>query len=125
MAIIDHLIGKGMPTGLAGSVCGGTGNSETTITAAGNSQGTATLIATGTCYISVVSSSGKGAQLPSCSPNSTVFVFNGGANTASIYGQTGEAIGAGSANAAFALGTKKGAFFTKVSATQWGQVLSA
>lgn len=123
MPIINHLIGKGVPTGVADVIVGGTGSAG--LVAAGATQGAATLIGGGTGYISVCSSSGKGVQLPNCDPNSSVFVWNGGGATASVYGQTGEAIGAGSANAAFALATKKGCMFVKVSATQWGQNLSA
>jgi hypothetical protein len=121
MAIVDNLIGVGTAVAMANTICG----QVTTLTAAGSTQATATLLGSATGYISVVSSSGKGVQLPSCGISSTVYIFNGGANTAHIYGQTGEAIGAGSPNALFALATKKGATFTKVSSTQWGQNLSA
>lgn len=121
MPIIDHIISTGTSPFNAAAIVGGV----TTLTAAGNSQGTATLLGSGNGYISICSSSGKGIQLPACSPSSSVYIFNGAANTASIYGQTGDAIGAGSANAAFALATKKGCIFVRVTATQWGQNLSA
>lgn len=123
MPVINHLIGIGTPTGMATAITGGPVAAG--ITAAGSTQGTATLISTGTVFVSIVSSSGKGVQLMACDPNSSVFVYNGGSNTCHVYGQTGEAIAGGAANALFAVGTKKGALFTKVSATQWGQVLSA
>ena len=121
MPILDHVISLGTPPQTATAICGGV----TTLTAAGSTQGTATLIGSGTASVTIVSSSGKGVQLPSCAPGSSVFVWNGGANTTHVYGQTGEAIGAGAANALFALATKKSAVFLKVSATQWAQNLTA
>ena len=123
--IINHLIGRGVPTGVADVMVGGTGSSSTVLTAAGTSQGTATLIAGGSVYVSIVSSSGKGVQLPSCDPNSSVDLYNGGASVLGVYGQTGEALAGGSANAVFYVGTKKSARFVKYSSTQWGVNLSA
>jgi hypothetical protein len=123
MAILDHLISAGVPTRTAAVHVGGTG--DTTYTAAGNSQTTATLVNGGTIIVSVCSSSGKGIQLPLVSPCSECFVWNGGGATLYVYGQTGEAIGSGSANAFFAIGTKKSAALRKVSSTQWAQNLSA
>src|ERR1700722_11331996 len=120
--IINHLIGTGVPTQQAAAITGGRG--ENTYTAAGTTQGTATLLGGGVGYVSIVSASGKGVQLPACDPNSSVFVYNGGANAMFVYGQTGEAIGAGSANAGFNIPTKKGCEFVKCTATVWGQNLS-
>jgi len=125
MAILEHIIGTGVPTITASAITGGNGSTGTIYTAAGSTQGTATLIAGGTGYVSIVSSSGKGVQLPQCSPNSEVFVWNGGGAVLGVYGQLGEAIGSGAANAVFYIGTKKGAHFRKLSATVWGQNLSA
>lgn len=121
MPIVNHLIGLGTPVNVANSICGGV----TTLTAAGSTQATATLLSSGAGYVSIVSSSGKGVQLPACDVPSTVYVYNGGANTCHVYGQTGEGIGAGAVNALFALGTKKGVMLTKVTTTLWGQNLSA
>lgn len=123
MAILEHIIGLGIPTFTASAIVGG--NGSVTYTAAGSTQGTATLISGGTGYVSICSTSGKGVQLPQCSPNSEVFIWNGGAAVLGVYGQTGEALGSGAANAVFYIGTKKGAHFRKLSATQWGQNLSA
>lgn len=123
MPIIDHLIGKGVPTGVADVIVGGTGSSL--YTAAGNSQTTATLVSGGAVYVSICSTSGKGIQLPACSPCSSLDVFNGGAATLYVYGQTGEAIQGGSANAAFVVGSKKSARFNKYNSTVWGANLSS
>lgn len=123
MAILDHLIAKGISTFAALTMVGGDGS--TTYTAAGTNQATATLVNGGTVIVSIVSSSGKGIQLPQCSPCSEIFVWNGGASVLGVYGQTSEAIGSGAANAVFYIGTKKGCILKKVSATQWAQNLSA
>lgn len=123
MPIIDHIIGTGVSPYAASAIVGGvtTLNSISTAT----SQATAVLLGSGTGYIAICSSSGRAFQLPACGPGSDVYIFNNGAQTASIYGQTGDAIGGGSANAAFALATKKGAFFKRVTSTLWGQNLTA
>lgn len=121
MAILDHVISTGISPFTATAICGGV----TTLTAAGSTQATATLLGSGSGYISIVSSSGKGVQVPSCGIGSEIYIFNGGANSAHVYGQTGEAIGAGSANAAFVVATKKSVLLKKVSATAWGSILTA
>lgn len=121
--IINHLIGVGTPTQQASVMVGGNGG--TFYTAAGNSQTTATPTNGGTVAVSICSTSGKGVQLPQCDPCSEIFVWNGGSNTLYVYGQSGENIGSGAANAFFAIPTKKSAILKKVSATQWAQNLSA
>lgn len=125
--IINQLIGRGVPTGVAGVMVGGTGDLATVISAAsGNTaQAGATLISTGSVFISIVSASGNSVQLPSCDPNSSIDIFNGGANAANLYGQTGEKIQGGSANAKFTIAANKSARVTKYSATVWGANLSA
>lgn len=121
--ILGHLVGKGMPTGLAAVVTGGLG--DTAYTAAGTSRGNATLLGGGTSYVSICSSSGKGVALPACDPNSSCLVYNGTANTLYVYGQLGEAIQSGAANAKFVVNTQKSCMFTKMSSTLWSTNLSA
>ncbi len=121
MPIVDHVMSLGTQPLLANTICGGV----TTLTATGTNQAGAALIPSGAANVSIVSTSGKGVILPACGIGSSVEVFNGGANTCHVYGQGAEAIGAGAASALFALATKKTAIFKKVSATQWGDVLSA
>jgi hypothetical protein len=123
MAIINHLVGLGTPTMQAAAICGGSG--ESVYTAAGTTQATATLIKGGTGYVSICSTSGYGVKLPSCDPCSEIFVWNGGAAVLGVYGQLGESLGAGAANAVFYIGTKKGAHFRKLNSTVWGQNLSS
>lgn len=125
MPIINHMIGKGIAVGQASAITGGTGETSTVITAGTAGQSTATLIASGAVYVSICSSSGKSVKLPSCDPNSSIELFNGGAAVLGVYGQTGEGIQGGSANAVFYVGVNKSCTFTKYSATVWGANLSA
>jgi hypothetical protein len=123
MGIVDHIISTGAQPNHAMSIVGGV--TTLALTSTNTSQATAMVIGGGGGYISVVSASGRAAQLPLCSPGSTVFIYNGGANTATIYGQTGELIGAGSANSGVPLATKKAMLVKKMTATIWGEILSA
>jgi hypothetical protein len=123
MPIINHLIAKGVPTGVASVIVGGTGDS--TITAGtGTSQTTATLISSGAVYISIASASGRSVQLPVCDPDSSIDVFNGGGQAVNVYGQTNEQIQGGGANNKFTLPNNKMAQFKKFSSTVWGANLS-
>lgn len=121
MAIVNHLVSLGTPPQVAVTICGGV----TTLTAAGTTNITATLIPGGTAYVSIVSASGKGVRLPVCDPSSEVTVFNGATNAMFVYGQSGEALGAGGADAGFNVTTKKTVIFKKLTATQWSANLTA
>ncbi len=125
MPIINHMIGKGIAVGQASAIAGGTGESGTILTAgSGTTQTTATLIASGSVYVSVASASGRAIQLPVCDPNSSITVFNGSGQAVNVYGQTGEGIQGGAANAKFTLANNKSAEFTKYTTTVWGANLS-
>lgn len=123
MGIINHIIGSGISPFAAGAMVGQvtTLNSISTAT----SQGTAVLLGTGNGYIAICSSSGRAFQLPACDPGSSVTIYNAGATTASIYGQTGDNIGGAGANSASALANGKTARYTRMTATVWGKNLSA
>lgn len=122
MPILDHVISSGMSPFAATSVCGGV----TSVTAAGTSIATGTLIGSGKTLITIVSSSGKALTLPSCAPGSSVFIYNAGANTASVYPNvSSEKINNLTAGNPFALAANKGVEINKMSATQWGGILTA
>lgn len=125
-SIINHLIGKGVPTGVASAICGGNGESGTVISAgSGTTQTTATLIASGSVYISASSASGRAVQVPVCDPNSCIDIFNGSGQAVNLFGQTGEGIQGGAANAKFTIANNKSVSIRKYSATVWGANLSA
>lgn len=117
-----NCMGAGMSSYLANQVVGGT---PTAIVAAGANTQTGAALLTFDCYLSVVSSSGKSALLPACSPGDIVYVYNNGANTANIFGQVGEGIGAGSVNAAYALATVTQGIFRKITSTLWAVTKSS
>ena len=121
MTQISKLMGSGISALAATSMAGSTSSA---LTATGSSQATALLLTSDNNEVTTTASS-TGVQLPSSSPGDEVFVANYGAQTLSVYGQTGESISNGSANAAFSIATNKTAFFVKVSATRWASVLSA
>lgn len=125
MAIINHLIGKGIAVGQASAIVGGSGESATQITAGSSTaQNTATLISSGSVYISTASASGRAIQVPVCDPNSSIDIFNGGGNAVNLYGQTGEQIQGGGANAKFTIPNNKMCRITKFTSTVWGANLS-
>lgn len=123
MPIIDHVITAGISPFAAGSICGTV--TTLALTSTNTSQATAMLLSTGTGYISICSSSGRAVQLPACSPGSSIYIYNGGASTATIYGQTGDLIGAGSANSGVPLATKKAMLVKRITSTIWGEILTA
>jgi hypothetical protein len=121
MAIGQRVLGSGISplavTNIVGDVASG-------LTATGSSQSTAYDLTTAISEFTTVASS-TGAQIMATDPGDAVFVYNGGANTLSVYGQTGESIQNGAANAAFSVAANKGALFIKVSSTRFAAILSA
>lgn len=121
MPIVNH-VGNWLPASVASAICGGV----TTLTAAGSTLGTATLIPSGTANVSIVSSSGLGVKLPQCDPSSEITVFNGATNALFVYPfESTTALGAGAAGAGFNITTKKTATFKKLTSTQWSANLTA
>ncbi len=122
MPIKTHLMGMGMPASLANSIVGNVDGGA--LTATGTNQATALLLSKSFNYIGTTASS-TGVQLAACDPGDSQIVSNGGANTLSVYGQTGDAISGGSANAAFSVAANKTAIFYRTTATSWQALLSA
>lgn len=88
-----------------------TGSVRTGVTAAGNSQATATAITNSTTVFSTVAAS-TGAVLPTgCVAGDLLTVVNLGANSLSVYPPVGGTVQTGAANAAFAVGAGKTAQF--------------
>lgn len=121
MSIASRLLGSGVPPLTAINIVG---DPSGALTATGSTQGTALLLSAANNYVGTAGS-GTGVQLPSVSPGDFIVVGNGGANTLSVYGQTGETIQGGSANAAFSVATNKAAIFYKMTSTAWVAIYSA
>lgn len=121
MARIQPLMASGTPPLQAVNIVG---DVSASLTATGSTQATALLLGSANNLVGVCTTS-KGVQLPVSAPGDAIYVYNQGAQTCSVYGQTGESIGAGSANAAFSVATNKGAVFVKMSNTFWAPDLTA
>lgn len=118
MAIKSKLTGTGMAAGLAVNVTGTVAN---TLTATGNSQGTALLMSMDDVQVftTVASSTGCIFSASGYSAGDEITIANHGANTLSVYPATGGKIANGSANAAFSVSATKTAFFTSIDGTNW------
>jgi len=91
-------MGFGVPAGQATATA--TGVLSNTLTATGNSQGTALQLPSDFCVFTTVAAS-TGAIMPAtCSPGDWYTVVNHGANTLSLYPPSGGKIKNGSTNAA-------------------------
>jgi hypothetical protein len=121
MALSGDLIGLGFPPKLSGQV----GNLPSAKTGVGTAQSGATAITTN--FTVLTTSSGQTAfQLPAVKAGSGPYIMsNANSDTALIYGQTGETIQGGSANASFSVAQNKTAMFFKTSATAWVVNLTA
>lgn len=94
------------------------------LSAAGTTQGTATVITKQTNEFTTVSA-GQGAKLPSPEQGEFIFVANAGANALLVYPDTGHSINALAANAGFSLAAGKNALFWAATASKWYALLSA
>ncbi len=92
---------------------------------AGGGQSGATALTGNINRVTAVATAGDSAILPAAVAGRTVSVFNASANSLNVFPQTGESIGTGAANAAFAVAGGKGALFLASSAGVWNPNLSA
>ncbi len=104
---IQNVIGGGDGAGLTGTVSG-----------AGTTQATATILLSQDSDVSTVAS-GSGVVLPTqFSPGEEMTVFNSGANALKVYPMTGYQINALPTNGAMTLSTNTGVMFRCVSTTR-------
>ena len=90
------------------------------LSAAGSSQGTATILTKEINVVNTVVSGANGVQLPAASPGMTIYITNTTANTLNVYPASGAAIGTLSANAALAQsGNGATIQFIAPTTTQW------
>ncbi len=108
MSMQQALMAFGAPPFLAGAIVGDVADS---LTATGSTQGTALALTANTNIVTTTAAS-TGVLLPVMQTGDMVEVVNLGANSLSVYPRTGGAIQTGAANAAFAVGAGKSAFFT-------------
>lgn len=115
MTLKRNAIGLGTQTQAASALIGGCQNAQT---ATGTTQATAFLCSSSVTEFTTVASN-SGAQLPLADPGDWAVISAQGANDLKVYGQTGENIDAGAANAAYTHTSKYLVRYIKISATQW------
>jgi len=114
-----------MAGGLAASPANllGTDTAVTGVTATGSTQGTAYALVSSFTLFSTVAAS-TGAILPAASGAEDHLLYNGGAQTLTVYPATGQTINGGAANAGVSVPAGKSARFT-AAGTQWIANVSA
>lgn len=115
MAIVTRIMASGMSPLAATNIVGDFTGS---ITAAGTTATDATVLNSARNYVATTAAS-TGVKLPAVNIGDSVEVINGGAQTLSVYGQTGESFTSGAANAAFSVATLRSCIFYKVTSTLW------
>lgn len=119
---LANIAGSGYPAQAAAYISGIAADS---LTATGNSQGTALLLSADVNTVTTTAASTGVILGAGASPGDETVVKNLGASTLSIYPPTGESIDALAANAAYSLATTKSVKLYKSSATRWISLLSA
>ena len=102
----------------------GTQDVSASISAAGTTQATATLLINGINMIGTAAS-GSGVRLFEYNPGASQIVYNGGANPVTVYPPSGVKINNLAANAGHILATNTACEYWTVSTTQVVGVLSA
>lgn len=121
MALAKQMMGGGVSSGQAKAI---NGSVATALSGAGTTQGTATAINAGTAVFSTVAAS-AGAILPSCEVSDEVLVYNGGANTLTVYPDSGSQINAVATNGGVSCPTNTAMLFKRITTTRWIGMLSA
>lgn len=127
MAKRTNIVGAHLPP-LAAAVIVGTSswgeNSGAGLTATGTGQSDALQLTADVNHIGTTAAS-TGVKLdPNASLSDSCFIFNGGANTLTVYPPTSGTINGGSANAGVSLATLKAGEFVKTSSTNWAYVVT-
>lgn len=118
---LSKIVGSGQSGSSAQYI---SGDAQSGVTATGSTQGTAyQLTADNTAFSTVAASTG--AILQAGSPGDETFVYNGGANSLTVYPPVGGTINNLSANTGFAVATTKSCAFVQVGAAAWAANLSA
>ena len=122
MALASNIMKGGWSAGNAKAVNGAV---ATGLTATGTTLGTALGLKADTNVFGTVAS-GTGATLPSCEIGDSCEVYNGGANSLTVYPDTSSVqINALAAGSGFLLGTNTMAYARRVTTTRWIVNLSA
>ena len=118
MAIPSRVQGSGQSGGSTTAICGDVGN---TLTAAGSSASNALSLSAVHNRVSTTAAS-TGVKLPTAEAGAIVTVANDGANSLTVYPQTGATIDGAASVAIAATGRR---IFIGISPTVWVSVLGA
>jgi len=121
MALANRVVGGGFSAGQARALAGGV---NAAVSAAGTGQSDATLLKASVSFVSTVAAS-SGVILPLAEDGDSVTIYNGGANTLTVYPPTGARINNASANSGVSLSVNGCLQLTRVSSTRWIGILSA
>ncbi len=116
-----QVMGAGYSAGHAIAI---NGSMNTTVSAAGTTQATATAIGAGNSFISTAAAS-SGVVLPQGQPGDEFDIYNGGANAVTVYPPTGAKINGLGTNSGMTLGTNSECHYKQWSTTQFTANLSA
>lgn len=121
MALARNIMGGGFSAGQAVAI---NGNIASAVSAAGTTQGTATALRADVNFLTTVAAS-SGAILASCQPGDSQIVYNAGANTLTVYPDSGSRINGGSTNVGVSLATNTACVYIRVTTTRWIGIMSA
>ena len=122
MARASNIMRGGWSAGNAKAINGAV---ATGLTAAGTTLGTALALTADTCVLATVAS-GSGVSLASGEIGDSQEIYNGGANSVTVYPDTSSVqINGLSAGSGFLLGTNTMAYARRISSTRWIVNLSA
>ncbi len=121
MALAARVMSGGFSAGQAIALAG---DIASNVTAAGSTQGTATAIKASINYIGTAAAS-TGVILPAAQPGDSLTIYNGGANTLTIYPPSGAKINGQATNGGVSLAAATRMDLTCITATQWVGNLSA
>lgn len=124
MPTISNLMGTGCPAGQAQASVGMVSSG---LTATGASQNSLPLPSDFNIYTTTTLANGPTlpATGPQCNAGDSFIVVNHGANSMNVWPPTGGKIGTASANAAFAVGAGKTAWFLSIGGGNFAASLSA
>lgn len=122
MPLAKNMMGGGIPSGMAKAI---NGSFNTSVSAAGTTQGTATELKASVNSVTTVAAS-SGVVLPSCEIGDDVWVYNGQVtNALTVYPDSSSTINQLAANTGILLAPYTGALFKRVTSTAWLAILSA
>ena len=121
MALAARMMGGGISAAQALAI---NGDLNTSVSAAGTTQGTATAINAGIVIVTTAAAS-SGVILPACMPGDEMDILNLGSNAVTIYPDSSSQINAIAVNTGILLATNTAIKLRRFTSTRWMGFLSA